>query len=365
MTAVIASSDVSAPPAWPGLIGKLLAGQDLPEADASWVMQQLMSGLATPAQTAGFLVAMRAKGPAGPELAAFVEAMLDFAVPVPVSGIAVDTCGTGGDHLGTVNISTMAAVAVAATGVPVVKHGNRAASSKSGSADVLEELGIKIDLQPDQIVPCLESAGIVFCFAPVFHPAMRHAGPIRRELGIPTVFNVLGPLANPARPAAQVVGVADATIAPQVAAALRQRGTAALVVRGEDGLDEWSTMATTTIWDCRGTDVVEHHIDPEDLGLGRAPAGALAGGDAAANAAIARDVLSANPSEGVSAIVDAVVVNAAAALVCADKAVDPADANQRGDLIPQMQAAMARVRERLAAGHGTRVLQEWAQSSNS
>ena len=348
---------------WPGLIDQLLSGVDLSTTEATWVMQQLMSGSATPVQMAGFLVAMRAKGPSGLELAAFVDAMLEFAVPVQLAGIAVDTCGTGGDHLGTVNISTMAAVATAATGVSVVKHGNRAASSKSGSADVLEELGITIDLQPDQILRCLEAAGIVFCFAPVFHPAMRHAGPVRRELGVPTVFNVLGPLANPVRPAAQVVGVADPVIAPQVAQALNQRGTSALVVRGSDGLDEWSTMADTTVWDCRGATVVEHHITPEQLGVHRAPTGSLAGGDAVTNAAIARDVLSANPSPEVGAIVDAVVVNAAAALVCTDALTGAAVGQERRDLIAEMKPAMVRVREALAAGDGSRVLRAWAQAS--
>jgi anthranilate phosphoribosyltransferase len=350
---------------WSGLIGQILSEQDLAPDEAAWAMAQMMSGSASSVQIAGFLVAMKSKGPSGAELAAFVDAMLEFAVPVEISGVAVDTCGTGGDHLGTVNISTMSAVAVAASGVQVVKHGNRAATSKSGSADVLEELGIRIDLQPDEIVPCLQAAGIAFCFAPVFHPAMRHAGPVRRELGVPTVFNVLGPLANPARPAAQVVGVADPMMAPQVARALHQRGTSALVLRGEDGLDEWSTMATTRVWDCRGSEIVEIIVSPEDLGLDRAPNGALAGGEASINAAIAREALSASPSVEFSEIVDSIVVNAAAALICVDAVTAESGQLQKPDLVAEMIPAMDQVRVALGQGRGSQVLRDWAEATRN
>ena len=196
-------------PSWARVLTDLIAGRDLDEDRAAWAMEQVMTGGASPVQIAAFLVGMRAKGPTGVEIAAFVDSMLGHAAPFAASPDVVDTCGTGGDAAGTVNLSSMAAVVVAATGRPVVKHGGRAASSKSGSADVFEALGIALDLTPAAAEECLRRAGITFCFAPVFHPAMKYAGPVRKELGIPTLFNILGPLANPARPAYQLVGVSD------------------------------------------------------------------------------------------------------------------------------------------------------------
>lgn len=341
------------------MITDLLDGNDLPDQESTWALREVMSGSASAAQIAGFLVALRCKGVTGQELAAMVSVMLENSVPVEVDGPAVDTCGTGGDNSGSVNISTMAAVAVAAAGVRVVKHGNRAATSKSGSADVLEALGVAVDLPPELIVPCLDRSGIAFCFAPVFHPSMRHAGPVRRELGVPTVFNVLGPLANPARPQAQVVGVADWALAPKVADALHHRGTSALVVRGEDGLDEMTTMAPTRVWDCRGSAVREVVVGPEELGLSLASPGSLDGGDAEHNAAIARDALSENPSEQVLAVRDAVVLNAAAALVCVESIGSVGDP----DLVVDLRSAIERVRDVLDEGKGTSVLDRWAETT--
>ena len=340
---------------WPEVLGRLLAEFDLSEAEARWAMEQLMSGNASPAQIAGFLVALRAKGPTGPEIAEFVDVMLTHAARVSLDANTVDTCGTGGDHSGSVNISTMAAIAVAATGVPVVKHGNRSASSKSGSADVLEALGIRLQSTPEQVVEAVDQVGIAFLFAPVFHPAMKYAGPVRKELGIPTVFNVLGPLANPAGPRAQVVGVADPALAPRVAVALEQRGTAAFVVRAEDGMDELTTTGNTRIWDCRTPHLTETVLSPADVGLDSAPAGVLDGGDAAENASIAEDALSASPSQAGRYVRDAVVLNAAAARVC-HESVDGADTT---GLVEDLRAAVALVNAALNAGEGTRVLERW------
>lgn len=345
---------------WSQVITSLLDGDDLTDQAVIWALREVMAGTASAAQMAGFLVALRSKGVTGRELAAMVSVMLESSVPVVVDGPTVDTCGTGGDNSGSVNISTMAAVAVAAAGVRVVKHGNRAATSKSGSADVLEALGVSVDLAPELIGPCLDRVGIAFCFAPVFHPSMRHAGPVRRELGVPTVFNILGPLANPARPEAQVVGVADPLLAPKVADALNRRGTSALVVRGEDGLDEMTTMAPTRVWDCRGRAVREVVIGPEDLGLSLASQGALDGGDAQYNAGIARDALSQAPSEQVMDVRDAVVLNAAAALVCVES-VGGADDTE---LVSDLRDAMLRIDQALEEGEGTLILDRWVEVSS-
>jgi anthranilate phosphoribosyltransferase len=337
-------------PAWPEILTGLIAGDDLTDDRASWAMRQVMSGDATPGQIGGFLVGLRSKGVTGAEVAAFVAAMLDHAHLLEGADDAVDTCGTGGDGVGTVNISTMAAIVVAGTGRRVVKHGNRAASSRSGSADVLEALGIPLDLTPPEVGQCLRETGITFCFAPAFHPAMRFAGPVRRELGVPTVFNVLGPLANPARPAAQLVGVADAGLAPVVAQALLLRGTSALVVRGHDGLDEITTTTSTTIWDATGDEVVEHVVDVADLGLARPPAGALAGGDARYNAEVTEAVLADSPAH--QAVVDAVCLNAGAALVAAG-------AVPAGTLQDRLGAGYHVARAAVADGAARDVLQRW------
>ena len=250
---------------WPALLTRLLRGEDLASEDTSWAMEQVMLGEATPAQVAGFVVALRSKGESPDEVAGLVAAMLDHAERIEVPGPAVDTCGTGGDRAHTVNISTMSAMVVAGAGARVVKHGNRAASSACGSADLLEELGVVVDLAPERVVECVERAGIAFCFAPRFHPALRHAAAARRELGVATVFNFLGPLANPAQPGAQAVGVADSRMAAVMAQVLADRGVSALVFRGDDGLDELTPCATSQVW------VVawRHGVDGAGLARGR------------------------------------------------------------------------------------------------
>jgi anthranilate phosphoribosyltransferase len=305
----------AARPTWPGLLTRLLRREDLSAADTAWAMREVMTGEATPVQIAAFLVALRAKGEAPEEVAGLAAEMVAQATPVDLPLACVDIVGTGGDGAHTVNISSMAAVVTAAAGVPVAKHGNRAASSSSGAADVLEALGVVIDLPAAGVARCVREAGIGFFFAPVFHPGMRHAGVPRREMGIGTVFNFLGPLTNPARPAAAAIGCADARMAPVLAEVLARRGTRALVFRGDDGLDELTTATTSAVWVVRGGEVVPDRADPAVLGIETPPAGALRGGDAAANAEVFRRVIGGEKGP----VRDAVLLNAAAALAAFDE----------------------------------------------
>jgi anthranilate phosphoribosyltransferase len=336
---------------WAELLTTLLRGESLPGADTAWVMREIMNGDASPAQTAGFVIALRAKGETPDEVAGFVETMLELAAPVSVAGRVVDTCGTGGDRAHTVNISTMAALVVAGAGAPVAKHGNRAASSACGSADVLEELGVRVDLPPDAIGPCLAEAGIAFCFAPVFHPAMRHTAVARRDLGVPTVFNVLGPLTNPARPQSQAVGVSDGRLAPVMAGVLAARGADALVFRGDDGLDELTTTGTSTVWTVAGGSVSESSFDPSSLGVPRASLEDLRGGDAALNAGVVRDLLAGKPGP----VRDAVLLNAAAALA-AYRALP-------GTLEERLADGLAAATAALDDGAASTVLDRWVEVS--
>lgn len=314
-------------------------------------MAQMMDGEATPAQVAGFAIALRAKGETADELSGLVETMLSRASRISVAEPAVDNCGTGGDRSHSVNISTMAAIVVAATGITVVKHGNRAASSSCGSADLLEALGISIDLPPAAVEECVRRAGIGFCFAPVFHPAMRHVAVPRRELGVPTVFNFLGPLTNPAQPRAQVIGVSDSRMAPLMAQVLADRGSSALVFRGDDGLDELSIATTSKIWRVRGGAVAEDVLDPRELGIAAAGPDALRGGAVATNVAAALSVLAGDRGP----VRDAVLLNAAAALV----AVDDDDAPLAGAL----RAAIDRAADAVDSGAAAKVLEVWVETT--
>jgi anthranilate phosphoribosyltransferase len=338
---------------WPALLASLLRGADLTSADTAWAMGEVMAGEATAAQVAGFVVALRAKGETPAEVGGLVEVMLAEAAPVTVSGRVVDTCGTGGDRQNTVNISTMAALVVAGAGVPVVKHGNRAASSACGSADLLEALGVVVDLPPAAVGPCLEAAGIAFCFAPVFHPGMRHAAVPRRDLGVPTVFNVLGPLTNPARPAAQAVGVSDPRLAPVMAGVLADRGVDALVFRGDDGLDELTTTGPSTVWVVRSGSVQQESFDPASLGIARGSLADLRGADAAYNASVARELLAGARGP----VRDAVLLNAAAALA-AHEAAD-------GPLVGRLHAGWARAAQALDSGAAATLLARWVEVSRS
>jgi anthranilate phosphoribosyltransferase len=248
---------------WPEVLSALVARQDLTASQAGWAMGEILGGDATPAQIAGFAVALRAKGETAEELAGLSGAMLDRATPIEVPGRLLDVVGTGGDRSMSVNISTMAAIVAAGAGARVVKHGNRSASSQSGSADVLEALGIRLDLPADQVAALATEAGITFCFSAAFHPAMRHAAVPRRELGVATAFNLLGPLTNPTRPAASAIGCADGRRAPVVAAVLADRGVDAWVFRGDDGLDELTTTTTSTLWAAHDGRVTVATVDPK------------------------------------------------------------------------------------------------------
>ena len=342
---------------WPSLLAALTRREQLPEADVRWAMHEVMSGAASSAQLAAFVVALRMRGETAADIAALVDVMLEFAVPIDPHGPALDTCGTGGDGAHTVNISTMAAVLLASTGVRVVKHGNRAASSKCGSADVLEALGVRIDLSPEQTQAVFDEQGLTFCFAPTFHPALRHAGPTRREIGIPTVFNFLGPLANPAQPAAQIVGVADALKAPLIADVLRLRGTKAIVVRGDDGLDEASIFTSSRCWATWTNS--EFVVVPRDLGIPDHPTDALRGGDAQFNADVAQRVLGGDADPSLAAVADAVALNAALARVAWSAATTEPDV----DPTRALPAAFQELRAQISTGAAGMTLTNWVAAT--
>jgi anthranilate phosphoribosyltransferase len=304
------------PDLWPRLLSKLSAKESLSVDEAAEAMRAVMGGEATPGQLGGLLMSLRTRGETVDEIEGLARTMLAFARPVEAPIPVVDTCGTGGDRSGTFNISTVAAIVTAGAGVPVAKHGNRAASSHCGSADLLEALGVRLDLEPSGVAACLEDAGIAFMFAPVFHPAFGHAATVRRELRIPTVFNFLGPLTNPARPFAQVVGVSDPRMLPLMAEVLARRGTRAMLFRGQDGLDELTTSGESVVLDVADGRVRETTVDPLRLGLPTSAPDALRGGDAAASAEIARSILAGDRGPRR----DVVVLNAAAALVVAGRA---------------------------------------------
>ena len=301
---------------WRGVLGRVAAGDRLTSDEAAAALADVLEGNATPAQIAAFMFGLRCRGETVEEMSGMVSAMLAAServqLPEPVAAQVIDTCGTGGDRSGTINVSTIAALVVAAAGVPVCKHGGRAASSQAGSADVLEALGVVIDLGPRGVARCVAEAGIGFCFAPRYHPAMRHAIPIRRELGVPTAFNFLGPLANPARVRRQVVGVGDPAMAEKMAGVLVTGGaTRVMVVHGADGLDELSTTGPSTIFSFHDGEIARTSVDPGRLGLATAAVADLRGGDAETNASLARAVLSGRPGPQR----DIVLLNAAAGLV--------------------------------------------------
>ncbi|MGW0783611.1 anthranilate phosphoribosyltransferase [Streptomyces sp. NPDC002913] len=335
---------------WSDLLDALLDGRDLSARETGWAMDQVMSGAAGPVRLAGFLVALRAKGETAEEIEGLADSMRRHAVAVRVPGPTLDIVGTGGDGSHSVNISTMSAVVAAGAGALVVKHGNRSASSSCGSADVLEELGVALHLSSRDVAEVAEEAGITFCFAPSFHPAMRHAAGPRRELGVRTAFNALGPLVNPASPTATAIGVADARIAPLLARVLAVRGTEGFVFRGDDGLDELSVATTSTVWSVSGGQVVREVLDPRDLGLPAAPAGALRGGDRAHNARVVREVLAGAGGP----VRDAVLLSAAAGLA----ALEPATGRSVTD---RLASGLERAAESVDSGQAAAVLERWAE----
>jgi anthranilate phosphoribosyltransferase len=339
---------------WPDLLGSLVRRVDQPAEAVGWALRQILAGEATSAQVAAFVTALRSKGETVTELTGMVEVMLEFATPITVPVPAVDVVGSGGDRMNTVNVSTMAAIVAAAAGATVVKHGNRAASSACGAADVLEALGIVLDLAPEDQQQVIAEVGIGFLFAPHYHPALRHAGPTRRELGIPTTFNLLGPLANPAQPRAQAVGVADPQMAELMAEVFAARGHQGLVVHGGDGLDELTTTTCSTLWAYADGELRRTELDPTDLGLPRAELAELVGGDPSHNAQVVRDVVA-----GVRGPVrDIVLLNAAAALV--------ADAKPDADrLLDAFATQLERARTAIDSGAAEAKLEQWVSATQA
>lgn len=354
-------ADMTQLPTWPTILTKLLAKQDLDRTEADWAMAEIMSGEASEAQVGAFMIALRSKGETVEELAGLVDVMLRQCVLLETGDDAVDIVGTGGDLAGTVNISSMAAILAAAAGVPVMKHGSRSASGKTGSSEMLEVLGVRLDLSPERVAEIFAEVGITFFFAPVFHPAMRHVAPIRKQLGVPTTFNFLGPLANPAQPIATSLGVANATVAPLMAAELATRGRSALVFRGDDGLDELTTTGSSTIWQVSGGAVSEFRLDPTALGLKLARAEQLVGGDAHHNAQIAKSVLSGSRDSELEAVREIVMLNAAGGLVAYNLAKKPADAQL--DLTDRFKLALERVRSTLDDGRAAQKLSDWTAAT--
>jgi anthranilate phosphoribosyltransferase len=333
------------------VLGALVQREDLTGEQTQWAMGEILAEAASPAQVAGFAVALRAKGETIDEVTGLLEAMYAVATPLSVSGRVLDVVGTGGDRSMSVNISTMAAIVAAGAGARVVKHGNRSASSQAGSADVLEALGIRLDLPPERVARLAEQVGITFCFSAAFHPAMRHAAVPRRELAIATTFNILGPLANPVKPAAQAIGCADVRMAPLMAGVLARRGVDAWVFRGDDGLDELTTTTTSHAWQVHDGAVTPATVDPASLGITPARPDDLRGGDVQHNAAVVRRILDGE----VGPVRDAVLLNAGAALAVYD---------QPGARVEEaLPAAYARAVESVDAGAAAGVLTRWVEAS--
>jgi anthranilate phosphoribosyltransferase len=346
---------------WVTILTTLLAKKDLTRGEAKWAMSQIMSGDATEAQMGGFLIALRSKGEHIDELSGFVDVMLENALKLPISNDAIDIVGTGGDQLGTVNISSMAAILTAACGYPVLKHGSRSASGKTGSSEMLEELGIRLDLTPDQLAKVFGKTQITFFFAPMFHPSLKNVGPTRKSLGVPTTFNFLGPLANPAQPVATALGVANEAMAPLLAAELASRGRTGLVFRGSDGLDELTTTGPSKIWVVFRGSVHEFDFNPLEIGIPKAQISQLIGGGAKHNAQVARDVLG-NVGES-EAIRDIVALNAAAGILAYDLTkidrIEGFDLNS--ELSKHFQEAIAAIND----GRAIAKLNEWVAVSQS
>ena len=317
-------------------------------------MEQVMTGAATPPQIAAFGVSMRMKGPSAAEVRELADTMLKHGRVVPTNSIGTDTVdvvGTGGDGADTVNLSTMAAIVVAAGGVPVVKHGNRAATSRSGGADMLEALGLRIDLGPEEVVRSVREVGIGFCFAPVFHPSYRHASVVRREIGVPTVFNLLGPLTNPASPRAGLIGCAFADLAEVMAGVFAARRSSVLVVHGDDGLDELTTTTTSTIWRVQAGTIDRLRFDPAAFGFERAQLDELLGGSAEENAEETRSVL----GGATGPVRDAVVLNAAGAMVA------HAGLSSDAQWLPAWESALRRAVDAIDSGAAEQLLARWVR----
>ena len=344
---------------WPTLLATLIEGDDLSISEAEWAMQQVMAGEATSAQLAGLLVALRIKGETVDEIVGFRDAVLANSVALDVSPDVLDIVGTGGDPYGAVlNISSVASIIAAAAGVPVVKHGNRGASSASGASDVLAALGLNLDISSERVAGVLEETGITFAFAAQFHPGFRHAGPTRKELGVSTLFNILGPRCNPARPNASAVGVASLERVPLVVGVFQTRGATALVYRGDDGIDKLTTTGHSHIWEVSRGFVTEHDLDPADLGIARADIQSLLGADPEHNASVARGVLAGDPGP----VRDIVLLNAAAGLTAFELAQHPEQLQQ--PILERLGTQLERATAAIDSGLAAQKLADWVAATN-
>ncbi len=350
---------------WPNILETLNQKRDLSREQATWSMQQIMAGSATDEQMEEFLLTLRSKGEDVVELSGFVDVMLENALSIPVSNDAIDIVGTGGDQLGTVNISSMAAIVTAACGYPVLKHGSRSASGKTGSSEMLEALGIRLDLTPEQLAKVFKKAGITFFFAPMFHPSLKNVGPTRKKLGIPTTFNFLGPLANPAQPIATALGVANEVMAPLLAAEMASRGRTALVFRGSDGLDELTTTGKSRMWVVFGGKVQEHSFNPTDLGITQASVEQLLGGDATENAATTRGIFGKNIEfkGDRHAIQDIVALNASAGMTAYE--LNKTSNISEFDLLGSLKNHYLQAQEAINDGTALAKLNQWVDLSKS
>ena len=350
-------------PTWPYILNQLLAGENMSRDESSWAMREIMNGNATEAQMGAFMMALRSKAETVQELAGLVDVMLENAVLLETGNDAVDIVGTGGDMFGTVNISSMASIVAAASGVPVLKHGSRSASGKTGASEMLEVLGIRLDLSPQQVAKVFSQTGITFFFAPVFHPAMRHVAPVRKQLGIPTTFNFLGPLANPVQPLATALGVSDKKGAPLMAKELSARGRTGLVFRADDGMDELSTTSENSIWEVFQGEIREHRISADDLGLKTTDISELLGGDARHNAHVASSLFAGDKFDNAEAIRDMVALNAAAGLVSYELAKNPSAVEK--NLVVRLSIALEKTMESIKTGTAGNKLEEWTKASHS
>ena len=322
-----------------------------------------MNGDATESQMGAFMIALRSKGETVQELAGLVDVMLDNAVLLETGNDAVDIVGTGGDMFGTVNISSMASIVAASCDVPVLKHGSRSASGKTGASEMLEVLGIRLDLSPQQVAEVFNKAGITFFFAPVFHPAMRHVAPVRKQLGIPTTFNFLGPLANPVQPIATALGVSDKRGAPLMAKELSARGRTGLVFRADDGMDELSTTSENSIWEVSQGEIREHRLNASDLGLNESTIDQLLGGDARQNAQVATDLFAGNKFENQEQIKTMVALNAAAGLVAYDLSKNPDSVSK--NITARLKENLDKCLSAIETGDAKQKLEEWTKASHS
>lgn len=340
------------------LLARLVEHEDLTSEETAAVMDSVLTDSASPVAMGAFLAALRVKRETAAEVAGLAEAMLAHAIRFEVPGRTVDIVGTGGDGAHTVNISTMASIVIAGAGPTVVKHGNRAATSRSGSADVLGALGVRLDLPVERVKELATEVGITFCFAQVFHPSMRFAMPIRKELGIPTTFNILGPLTNPAQPQATAIGSSSLRVSPVLAGVIASQGREALVFHGDDGLDELAPTGAATVWEVRGSGVTELRLDPiADLGLAPITIGDLRGGDADENAVVVRRVLAGDAG----AVRDTVLLNAAAGLV-ADATLE---GTASGTLVERFTAGLAHAARSIDSGAAADVLDRWVVATQS